>query len=553
MLKEKNKVKIIPLGGLDEIGKNMTAFEYEDEIIVVDCGVAFPEDDMLGVDLVIPDITYLLKNAEKVKGFLFTHGHEDHIGAVPYVLKDIPAPIYATKLTMGLIDNKLKEHDLDSKIKKHVIEPGKSVQFKNFKVEFIRTNHSIADSVALAIHTPAGVIVHTGDFKVDFTPVGDAEPIDLTKFAELGNKGVLALMADSTNVERKGYTMSEKTVGETFDNIFAQSDRNRIIITTFASNVHRIQQIINCAIKYKRKVAVMGRSMVNVINTAIELEYLQIPDGMMIDITEIKNYSDHEVVVLVTGSQGQPMSALSRIAHSENKQLEVKAGDIVVFSSTPVPGNERTIAKLINELYKKGVEVIKDDTHVSGHACQEELKLIYTLLKPKFFIPVHGEYRHQKIHADLVKSLGMDSRNIFIMSIGEVLELDAKSAKVAGAVPSGQVFIDGLGVGDVGNIVLRDRKHLSQDGLIIIVLAVDKACQVVSGPDIISRGFVYVRESENLMVEVKELITQTVEDWSASGNTEWHWIKNTLKDELKEFIWQKTRRNPMILPIIMEV
>ncbi|MCQ2910882.1 MAG: ribonuclease J [Clostridia bacterium] len=553
MTKEKSKVKIIPLGGLDEIGKNMTAFEYEDEIIIVDCGVAFPEDDMLGVDLVIPDITYLIKNAEKVKGFLFTHGHEDHIGAVPYVLREVNAPIYATKLTMGLIQNKLKEHDLDNKVKKHVINPGKSVNFKNFKVEFIRTNHSIADSVALAIHTPCGVIVHTGDFKVDFTPVGDAEPIDLTKFAELGKEGVLALMADSTNVERKGYTMSEKTVGETFDNIFAQSARNRIIITTFASNVHRIQQIINCAIKYKRKVAVMGRSMVNVINTAIELEYLQIPDGMMIDITEIKNYSDHEVVVLVTGSQGQPMSALSRIAHSENKQLEVKAGDIVVFSSTPVPGNERTIAKLINELYKKGVEVIKDDTHVSGHACQEELKLIYTLLKPKFFIPAHGEYRHQKIHADLVKSLGMDSRNIFIMQIGEVLELDSKTAKVAGAVPSGQVFIDGLGVGDVGNIVLRDRKHLSQDGLIIIVLAVDKECQVVSGPDIISRGFVYVRESENLMVEVKDLIQDTVSEWSASGNTEWHWIKNTLKDELKEFIWEKTRRNPMILPIIMEV
>ncbi|MCQ2748960.1 MAG: ribonuclease J [Clostridia bacterium] len=549
-----SKIKIIPLGGLDEIGKNMTAFEFEDEIMVVDCGVAFPEDDMLGVDLVIPDITYLSKNLEKVKGFVFTHGHEDHIGAVPYVIQDINVPIYATKLTMGLINNKLVEFGLDKKVSKHVVNPGDSVHLgKNFKVEFIRTNHSIADSVALAIHTPAGVIVHTGDFKVDYTPVGDNEPINLAKFAELGSKGVLALMADSTNVERKGFTMSEKTVGETFDNIFAQGRKSRIIITTFASNVHRVQQIVNCAEKYKRKIAIQGRSMVNVIETASELGYLNMPDNMVIDISEVKNYSDHEVVILVTGSQGQPMSALSRMAHGENKQVEVKAGDIVVFSSTPVPGNERTITKLINELYKKGVEVIKDDTHVSGHACQEELKLIYTLLKPKYMIPVHGEYRHQKIHAELVKSLGHDSRNTFIMEIGEVLELNEESAKVTGVVPSGQVFIDGLGVGDVGNIVLRDRKHLSQDGLIVVVLAVDKAGQVVSGPDIISRGFVYVRESENLMVELKDLITETVMRWAASDNSEWHYIKNTLKDDIKDFVWEKTRRNPMILPIIMEV
>ncbi len=549
----KSKVKMIPLGGLDEIGKNLTAFEFEDEIVVVDCGVAFPADDMLGVDLVIPDITYLLKNAQKVKGIVFTHGHEDHIGAVPYVLRDLNVPIYATKLTMGLIDNKLKEHDMDKKVKKHIIPLGKSVQFKNFKIDFIRTNHSIADSAALAIHTPAGVIFHTGDFKIDYTPIGDTEAIDLGKIADIGRKGVLAMLTDSTNASRPGYTMSESTVGKVFDEIFAQSPKNRIIITTFASNVHRVQQIVDAAAKFKRKLAMMGRSMVNVVNTAVELGYLNIPENMLIDISEIKNYSDHQVVIIVTGSQGQPMSALYRMAHSENKQLEVKAGDKVIFSSTPIPGNEKTIDKVINELYNKGVEVIKDDTHVSGHACQEEIKLLYTLLKPKYYIPVHGEYRFLKNHADMIKSLGMDQRNIFIMQNGEVLEMDQKSAKVTGAVPSGQVFIDGLGVGDVGNIVLRDRKHLSQDGLIIIVLAVDKLCNVVSGPDIISRGFVYVRESENLMIEVKELIQKTVANWNESENNEWHYIKNNLKDELKDFIWKKTRRNPMILPIIMEI
>ncbi len=547
------KLKIIPLGGLDGIGKNITAYQYEDEIIVVDCGTGFPEEDMLGVDLVIPDVSFLAKNIDKVKGIVLTHGHEDHIGALPYVLRDLNVPIYATNLTMGLIVGKLKEFDLDKKVKKYIVPPGKSVHFKHFKVEFVRVNHSIPDSVALAITTPQGIVFHTGDFKVDYTPIGDTQPIDLCRIAEIGKKGVLALLSDSTNVERKGYTMSEKTVGEVFDDIFVGARNSRIIITTFASNVHRVQQIINAAVNSKRKVAVAGKSMLNVISIAQELGYLKIPEGLVIDISEIKNRSDNEIVIIVTGSQGQPMSALSRMAYSENKQIELKAGDKVIFSSTPVPGNEKTIAKIINELYKKGVDVIKEDTHVSGHACQEELKLIYTLLKPKFFIPVHGEFKHLKVHADMVKSLGADPKNIFIIQNGEILEMDQNHAKINGTVPAGQVFVDGLGVGDVGNVVLKDRKHLAQDGLIIVVIAVDGVGQVVSGPDVISRGFVYVKESENLMVEVKEMIQKTIFKFIKTENRNWFEIKNDLKEDLKDFVWKKTKRNPMILPIIIEV
>lgn len=549
----KPAVKIIPLGGLEQIGMNITAFEYEDTIIVVDCGLAFPEDEMLGIDLVIPDITYLKDNISKVKGFVITHGHEDHIGSLPYVLKDINVPIYATKLTVGIIENKLKEHNLLKTTKRKVIKYGQSINLGCFRIEFIRTNHSIADAAALAIYTPAGIIVHTGDFKVDYTPVF-GETIDLQKFGELGKKGVLALMADSTNVLRPGYTMSERTVGKTFDNIFAENSKNRIIVATFASNVDRVQQIINSAAKFGRKVVIEGRSMVNIITTATELGYIKMPENILIDIEQMKNYTDDQLVLITTGSQGEAMAALSRIAASIHKKVFIKPGDTVIFSSTPIPGNEKNVSKIINELSMKGAKVIFQDTHVSGHACQEEIKLIYALTKPKFAIPVHGEYRHLTAHAELAEGMGVHKDNIVLLSSGDVLELSEDSGKIVGKVPAQGILVDGLGVGDVGNIVLRDRQHLSENGLIIVVVTLEKfSNQVLSGPDIVSRGFVYVRESENLMEEARVVVNDALDKCLSKNMSDWGKIKNEIKDSLSDYLWKKMKRNPMILPIIMEV
>ena len=548
-----SKLKIIPLGGLEQIGMNITAFEYEDSIIVVDCGLAFPENDMLGIDLVIPDITYLKENADRVKGFMITHGHEDHIGALPYVLKELPVPIYATNLTMGVIERKLSEHGIDKTIKRKVVKFGQHINLGQLRVEFIKTNHSIADAAALAIYSPAGVVVHTGDFKVDYTPVyGDA--IDLQRFAELGKKGVLALMCDSTNAERPGFTPSEKTVGVAFDNIFSEHANTRLIIATFASNVDRVQQIINSAYKYGRKVVVEGRSMVNIIDTAMHLGYINIPDNKLIDIEQIKNYPDEKTVIITTGSQGESMAALSRMASGMHRKIHIGPLDTVIFSSNPIPGNEKAVSKVINELYAKGADVIFQDAHVSGHACREEIKLIYSLVQPKYAIPVHGEYRHLKAQAGLVRELGMNKEDIFILRSGEVLELDEESAEVTGRVPVGSIFVDGLGVGDVGNIVLRDRQHLAEDGIVIVVMALD--CEnnyVVSGPDIVSRGFVYVREADELLDEAKLIVTEVMEDCMNRNISDWGRMKNIIKDSLNEFIWKKTKRRPMILPIIMEV
>ncbi|WP_341877414.1 ribonuclease J [Defluviitalea saccharophila] len=553
MATKKSKLKIIPLGGLGEIGKNITVFEYNENIIVIDCGLAFPEDEMLGIDLVIPDITYLKKNAEKIKGMILTHGHEDHIGALPYFLKELNVPIYGTKLTIGLVENKLKEHNLLRTVKRHCVSTGETIDLDPFKIEFIRTNHSISDAVALAIHTPIGVVIHSGDFKVDYTPI-NGNAIDLQRFAVLGSKGVLALLADSTNAERKGYTMSERTVGNALEEIFAEVDNHRIMVATFASNVDRVQQIINAAYKHDRKVAVIGRSMVNVVKTASELGYLDIPANTLIELSEIKKYNDDQIVIIMTGSQGEPMAALSRIATSDHRQLEVKPGDKIILSSSPIPGNEKTVSKVINELFRKGADVVYEDAHVSGHACQEELKLLHSLVKPKFFIPVHGEYRHLKHHAELAMMLGMPKENIHILSNGDVLELTKDSSKVTGTVPSGQILVDGLGVGDVGNIVLRDRRHLSQDGLLVVVVTIDKASNtVISGPDIISRGFVYVRESENLMDEARNVVKQSLNQCEQRQITEWSQIKSLIKDTLRDYLWQQTKRSPMILPIIMEV
>ncbi len=536
-----SKLRIIPLGGLEQIGMNITAFEFEDSIIVVDCGLSFPEDDMLGIDLVIPDITYLRDNIQKVKGFVITHGHEDHIGALPYVLKEINVPVYATKLTIGLIENKLREHNLINNTKRKVIQHGQSINLGAFRIEFIKTNHSIVDASALAIYSPAGIIVHTGDFKVDYTPVfGDA--IDLQRFGEIGKKGVLALMCDSTNAERPGFTNSERTVGKTF------------IIATFASNVDRVQQIINSAYKYGRKVVVEGRSMVNVIKTASELGYLNVPDKTLIDIEMMKNYPDDQVVLITTGSQGESMAALSRIAASLHKKVQIKPGDTVIFSSKAIPGNEKAVSKVINELSMKGADVIFQDAHVSGHACQEEIKLLYSLVHPKYAIPVHGEYRHLKAQADLARSLGISKENIFLLSSGDVLELGADSASVVDHVHTGAILVDGLGVGDVGNIVLRDRQHLAEDGIMIVVLTLEKySNQLLAGPDIVSRGFVYVRESEDLMGEARAVVDKAVGDCLDRGVSDWGKLKNVIKDSLSDFIWKKTKRDPMILPIIMEV
>ena len=554
-MSRKTKLKIIPLGGLEEIGKNMTVFEYGNDIIIIDCGLAFPDDDMLGVDLVIPDISYLLKNKDKIRAIVLTHGHEDHIGALPYVLTQINVPIYGTKLTLGLVETKLKEHGLLSVVERNIVQPGQEVKIGAFKVEFVRSTHSIADAVALAIHTPVGIVVHTGDFKIDYTPI-EGDMIDLARLGQLGKMGVLALMADSTNVERPGYTMSERTVGETFEELFRNCN-DRIIVATFASNVHRVQQIINAAVRYGRKVAVSGRSMENVVNVAVELGYMHIPEGTLIDIDQINRYKNNQIVIVTTGSQGETMAALSRMAFSDHKKVDIEPGDLIIISATPIPGNEKLISKVINELFKKGANVIYEslaDVHVSGHACQEELKLIHSLIKPKYFIPVHGEYRHLKQHANLAESLGMKSQNIFIMSIGKVLELTEDSARLAGSVPAGKVLVDGLGVGDVGNIVLRDRKHLAQDGLIVVVVTISgENGSVIAGPDIISRGFVYVRESEDLMEQVKIVAKQALEKSEESKVTDWSSIKSIIRSSLSEFLYEKTKRKPMILPVIMEI
>ena len=550
--KGESKLRIIPLGGLEQIGMNITAFEYEDSIVVVDCGLAFPEDDMLGIDLVIPDVTYLKDNIQKVKGFVITHGHEDHIGALPYVLREVNVPIYATKLTIGLIENKLKEHNLLRSTKRKTIRHGQSINLGAFRIEFIKTNHSIQDAAALAIYSPAGTVIHTGDFKVDYTPVfGDA--IDLQRFAEIGKKGVLALMCDSTNAERQGFTMSERTVGRTFDNIFAEHKNTRIIIATFASNVDRVQQIINSAYKYGRKVVVEGRSMVNVITTAAELGYLKIPENTLIDIDHMKNYPDDQMVLVTTGSQGESMAALSRMAASIHKKVSIKPGDTMIFSSNHIPGNEKAVSKVINELSAKGADVIFSDVHVSGHACQEEIKLIYSLVHPKYAIPVHGEFRHLKAQAGLAENLGIPKENIFIMRSGDVMEMDEESAAITGKVHTGAIMVDGLGVGDVGNIVLRDRQHLSEDGIMVVVLTLEKhSNQLLAGPDIVSRGFVYVRESEDLMGEARIVVEDALDECLNRRVTDWGRIKTVIKDSLGDFVWKRTKRRPMILPIIME-
>lgn len=545
-------VKVIPLGGLEQIGMNITAIEYDDSIVVVDCGLSFPEEEMLGIDLIIPDVTYLKENIDKVKAFVITHGHEDHIGAIPYVLKEVNVPIYATRLTMGLIESKLKEHNMLREVKRKVVRYGQSVTLGDFRVEFIRTNHSIADAAALAIFSPAGILVHTGDFKVDYTPV-NGEPIDLQRFAELGKKGVLALMCDSTNALRPGFTMSERTVGSTFDKIFNDNKNSRIIIATFASNVDRVQQIINAAVAYGRKVCVEGRSMVNIIDVAEDLGYLHIPDGTLIETEAMKNYTPEQIVLITTGSQGESMAALSRMAANLHRKVSIQPGDCVVFSSTPIPGNEKSVARVINELGMKGAKVIFQDTHVSGHACQEEIKLVYSLLKPKYAIPVHGEYRHLIAQKEVAMSLGYDKEDVIIAKSGDVIELSDEKSAIVGKVHTGAILVDGLGVGDVGNIVLRDRQNLAENGIIIVVLTLEKYTgQLVAGPDIVTRGFVYVREAEELLDEARAIVTDSVLRCLDKNITDWSKIKNIIKDDLSEYLWKKMKRNPVILPIIME-
>lgn len=553
---KKSKLKIIPLGGLHEIGKNITVFEYENEMIVVDCGLSFPEDDMLGIDLVIPDITYLEKNVDKIKGLIITHGHEDHIGSVPYLLKKINIPIYAPRLAAGLIRNKLEEHKLLRSTKLTEVMQGQTLTLgKNFKVEFIRSSHSIPDSVMLAITTPAGTVLHTGDFKIDYTPI-DGKLMDFGRIAELGNQGILALMSDSTNAERKGFTMSESSVGEVFDKLFLHCTK-RIVVATFASNVHRVQQIVNSAVKYNRKIAVCGRSMINMITTARELGYIECPENIFIDIDMIKNYTDDQLVIITTGSQGEPMSALTRMAAGDHRKIKITPNDLVIISATPIPGNEKFVSKVIDDLMQIGAEVVYsslENIHVSGHACQEEQKLILALTKPKYFIPVHGEYRQLIAHSETAQSMGIDKDNVIMLSNGRVLEIDENGAEFTTTVPSGRILVDGLGVGDVGNIVLRDRQHLSQDGLIVIVLTMDSQTgEVVAGPDVISRGFVYVRESENLMDDVKSVVRNEIRKCEERGVRDWATIKSTTRETLRDYIFMKTKRNPMIIPIIMEV
>ena len=549
------KLRIIPLGGLHEIGKNITVFEYGDEMIAVDCGLSFPEDDMLGVDLVIPDITYILNNKEKFKGLVITHGHEDHIGGIPYFLKQFNVPIYGTKLTIGLIKNKLEEHNLVNSTRFYSVNQGETIRLGSFKIEFIRSTHSIPDSVMLAINTPVGTILHTGDFKVDFTPI-DGQYMDFGRIAELGNKGVLALMSDSTNSERKGYTMSESSVGEVFDKLFTHCSK-RIVVATFASNVHRVQQIVNSAIKYGRKIAVCGRSMINMINTARELEYIKCPDNLFIDIDMINNYTDNQLVIITTGSQGEAMSALTRMATGTHKKVKITQNDLVIISATPIPGNEKYVSKVVDDLMQIGAEVVYsalEDIHVSGHACQEEQKLIISLVKPKYFIPVHGDYRHMIAHSETARSVGIPNENIFMLHNGLVLELNKESAEYTDTVPSGRILVDGLGIGDVGNVVLRDRQHLSQDGLIVVVMTLEGATgEVVAGPDIITRGFIYVKENENIMEDIKNEVRQEVRECESRGITDWNTIKNIVRDNLRDYIYDKTKRNPMIIPIVMEI
>lgn len=548
-----SKLKIIPLGGLEQIGMNITAFEYENSIIVVDCGLSFPEDDMYGIDLVIPDVTYLKNNIEKVKAFFITHGHEDHIGALPYILKDINVPVYATKLTMGLIDSKLEEHEMIKKVKRKIVKYKQQVNIGDFRVEFIKTNHSIQDAAALAITSPVGTIVHTGDFKIDLTPIyGDS--IDLARFSELGKKGVLALMCDSTNAERPGSTPSEKTVGRTLTEIFEKHKQNRILIATFASNVDRVQQIIDCSHKFGRKVAIEGKSMVKTIEIASKLGYLTLPEGILVDTEQIISYPDEEVTIITTGSQGESMAALSRMAYNTHYRLSIKPNDLIVFSSSPIPGNEKSVTDIINNLIRKGAEVIFSDVHVSGHACKDDIKLIYSLVKPKYCIPVHGEYKHLVAQAKIAEELGYDKDNIKILSSGDVLEINEESAEITNRVQTGGILVDGLGVGDVGNVVLRDRQHLAQDGIIIVAMTLEsRSGYVLAGPDIISRGFVYVRNSEELMKRAQELLYNTMARLQSQRINDWNRIKNEIKEDLSDFVWKETKRNPMIIPIIMEV
>ena len=554
MRTERAKVKIIPLGGLNEIGKNITAIEFKDDIVIIDCGLKFPDEDMFGIDVVIPDISYLLKNKEKISGIFLTHGHEDHIGALPYVLRQLNVPVYGTKLTLGIVETKLKEHGLLGVTNLITVKPRDTVKLNSVSVEFIKTNHSIADSVAIAIHTPLGVILHTGDFKIDFTPI-DGQLTDFARLAELGRKGVLVMMADSTNVERAGYTMSERTVGESFMKLFSKAE-GRIIVATFASNIHRIQQIIDAAEKHERKVAVSGRSMENIVQVAKELGYLESKEETLISLDKILKYPDDKVVIITTGSQGEPMSAMARMACSEHRKINIVEGDTVIISATPIPGNEKTVSRVVNQLFKKGAEVIYEslaDVHVSGHACQEELKLMQTLVKPRFFIPVHGEYRHLKQHAELACKLGLPEKNFVIAENGDVVEVTRNYIKKNGTVPSGQVFVDGLGVGDVGHIVLRDRRHLSQDGILTVVITMEKDGTVIAGPDIISRGFVYVRESEGLMDEAREIVKDVLKECEEKNTTDWATLKSNIREELRGFLYEKTKRKPMILPIIMEI
>ena len=546
-------MKIIPLGGLEQIGMNITAFESEDSIIIVDCGLAFPEDDMFGIDLVIPDTTYLEKNIDKVKGFVITHGHEDHIGALPYVLQKINVPVFATRLTMGIIENKLAERGMLETTQRKVVRFGSSVNLGCFRVEFIKTNHSIVDAAALALYTPAGIVIHTGDFKVDYTPVfGDA--IDLQRFAELGRKGVLALLCDSTNAERPGFTPSERTVGRTIDKLFQDHRDTRIIIATFASNVDRVQQIINSAYKYGRKVVVEGRSMVNIITTASELGCLNVPENTLISVDQLKNYPGEQTVIITTGSQGESMAALSRMAESIHRKISIGEGDTVIFSSSPIPGNEKAVTNVINKLILKGADVIFQDVHVSGHPCQEDIKLIYTLVQPKYAIPVHGEYRHLKAQAKLVKYLGIPEENIFILRSGNVLELTPDEAKVTGDVPVGNILVDGLGVGDVGNIVLRDRQHLAEDGIVIVAFAMQAGTEfVLSAPEITSRGFVYIKEADEMMKSAVSVVEDLLETCTERGTIDRNHIKSVVRDNLSDFFWKKTQRRPMILPMIIEI
>ena len=555
MKNEKAKVKIIPLGGVNEIGKNLTAIEYKNDIVVIDCGLKFPDEDMFGIDLVIPDVSYLLKNKDKISGIFLTHGHEDHIGALPYVLKQLNVPVYGTKLTLGIVQSKLKEHGLLSTVELIRVQPKDVIRLNSVSVEFIKTNHSIADSVAIAIHTPLGVVLHTGDFKVDYTPI-DGEPMDFARFAELGKKGVIALMADSTNVEKPGYTKSERLVGENLTRIFGKV-KGRIIIATFASNIHRIQQIIDAASQYGRKVAVSGRSMENIMNVAVELGYINIDNATIVSIDQVNKYNNDQVVIITTGSQGEPMSALARMAASEHRKINIVDGDTIIISATPIPGNEKLISRVIDQLFKKGADVIYnsiEDVHVSGHACQEELKLMQTLVKPKNFIPVHGEYRQLKQHAELACKLGLSSDNVMIPDLGDVIEVTRTSIKKNGSVMAGQIFVDGLGVGDVGNIVIRDRKHLSQDGILTVVVTLAKGSKsIIAGPDIISRGFVYVRESEGLMDEAKEIVKNILVQCEENRVTDWATLKSKVRDELRSYLYEKTKRRPMILPIIMEI